>query len=72
MMTTRDIPALRAKFETGQKCRIHVRKELDACVVLRIVRVIGVYPFFVLFRDDKGIKYMLTYPELLEKKLCVV
>lgn len=72
-MKTEDFPLFRKQFKPGQKYRIHVRKEskdLSPCTVLRTVRVIGVYPFFVLFQDKKGIRYTFTYPELLEKKLC--
>lgn len=75
MLTIKDIPKLRAQFELGQKRRIYVRKEskeISPCTVLRTVRVIGIYPFFVLFQDKKGIKYTLIYPELLERKLCTL
>lgn len=71
---TADLAILRQQFQPGRKVQISMRVEgADAVsTVKRTLRVIKTYPFYVLFRGSKGIRYTYTYPELVRKGLCEI
>lgn len=73
-MYTADLPGLRKQFQPGMKVQMTMRFEsADGIVrVKRTLRVVAAYPFYVLFRGSKGIRYTYTYPELLKKGLCKI
>ena len=40
------------------------------CTMQRTISVVAAYPFYVLFRDSKCVKYTYTYSELVKMGLC--
>lgn len=70
---TTDLPELRQQFQPGMKFKINIRYESvdhEKCTMQRTIRVVAAYPFYVLFRDSKGVKYTYTYQELVKMGLC--
>ncbi len=72
---TTDLPELQRQFQPGMKFKINIRYESvdhEKCTMQRTIRVVAAYPFYVLFRDSKGVKYTYTYPELVKMRLCEI